>query len=429
MKFKKVFWKGKIIDEWSDDLDGIVNDLRKGTGYLHNLKIDEIIDFIHEVAESWKGDKNFKKRFGLYLNGLIGFMDKENLEIIVDTAIRKRHALDGFVRFNEKPILYHAQPRGLTVQWIAGNVPILGMFSFFQALLTKNSSLIKASSKEYDDFLILLESFRKVNTKKVKGKEILGSVAVILVDRKDTDTMEKLSMAADVRIAFGGKEAIDSIIGLKKRFYAEDIIYGPKYSYAVIDKESLQDHKNLAQRFAVDVSVFDQYACSSPHTLFIEKGGRIDPEKFAEELANHLSLVNRTLIPKGETEPGKVMDILKVKTKYEILGKVFSSPKNEWTVIYSDEEGLADPCFSRVIFVRPIDDIYNVVRFSDHRKQTIGIAVSDKRRSDFVDKVTLRGVDRCPNLGNMNLFESPWDGMFALDRMVRWVTTYTRNSD
>lgn len=424
MKFKKVFWKGKIIDEWSDDLEGAVNDLRKGMGYLHDLRVDDIIDFLDKVAKSWKDDEDFKKKFGLYLNGLIDFMRKGNLEAMVGTALRKREALDGFVKLNDNPVLYHAQPRGLSVHWVAGNVPMLGVFSFLQALLTKNPSLIKASSREYNDFLVLLESFNKVDTPKIRGKEILESVAVILVDRENRDVMESLSVAADIRIAFGGKEAIDSIMGLKKRFHTEDIIYGPKYSYAAIDKESLKDHKKLAQRFAIDVSVFDQYACSSPHTLFIEKGGEIKPEEFAEELASQLSLVNRTLLPKGKTEPGKVMDILKIKAKYEMMGRVFSSPKNEWTVVYSEEGGLADPCFSRVIFVRPIDDINSVSGFGDHQKQSIGLAVSGNRRFGFADKATLHGVDRCPSFGNMNLFESPWDGMFAMDRMVRWVTCY-----
>jgi len=24
----------------------------------------------------------------------------------------------------------------------------------------------------------------------------------------------------------------------------------------------------------------------------------------------------------------------------------------------------------------------------------------------------------------MSLFDSPWDGMFGMDKMIRWVTTY-----
>jgi hypothetical protein len=61
----------------------------------------------------------------------------------------------------------------------------------------------------------------------------------------------------------------------------------------------------------------------------------------------------------------------------------------------------------------------------DNRKiQSIGIAINDEERFDLVDKITFFGGDRCPPLGKMSFFDSPWDGMFGMDRMVRWITTY-----
>jgi hypothetical protein len=107
-----------------------------------------------------------------------------------------------------------------------------------------------------------------------------------------------------------------------------------------------------------------------------------------------------------------------------MVGEVFSSDKNEWAVIYSEEEGLAEACFSRVVFVRPMESLERVAEFNDRQKQTLGLSMSMERRLGFADSVTLRGIDRCPALGEMTFFESPWDGMFSLDRMVRWVTCY-----
>ena len=43
-----------------------------------------------------------------------------------------------------------------------------------------------------------------------------------------------------------------------------------------IGAESLQAEANirkLAKQVATDCSVFDQYACASPHTIFVERGG------------------------------------------------------------------------------------------------------------------------------------------------------------
>ena len=47
-----------------------------------------------------------------------------------------------------------------------------------------------------------------------------------------------------------------------------------------------------------------------------------------------------------------------------------------------------------------------------------------EKRIEVLDKVTLFGGDRLPPIGEMSYFESPWDGMFPLDRLVRWVSTY-----
>lgn len=440
MAFRKILYQGKICSEQekdglaqlgktvnpqsSEDLHGLIAELKSKSGYLHDLRVDELIEFFDSLGRSWSKDPEMKRRFGSMLNHLIEFMGAKNLTVMIDTALRNRQALDGFVKLNNEDVVYHAQPRGLAVHWLAGNVPVLGIFSVLESMLTKNLNLVKASSRAYEDLVVLLESFNNVNTGKIKGTELLQTIAVVLVDRSDAETNEMLSMNADIRIAWGGHEAIETIMNLKKRIGTEDIIYGPKYSYAVIGKECLDDYKKLAQRLAIDVSVFDQYACSSPHTLFVEMGGNITALDFARELAGQLSLVNRTLLPKGRTEPGKVMDMLNIKSKYDMLGEVFSSEKNEWMVVYSEEDGLAEACFSRVIFVRPIKDVNRLAELNDRHKQTLGLAMGRERRFEFADKITVNGIDWCPALGQMSFFESPWDGMFGMDRMVRWVTCH-----
>ena len=41
---------------------------------------------------------------------------------------------------------------------------------------------------------------------------------------------------------------------------------------------------------------------------------------------------------------------------------------------------------------------------------------------DFANKATMAGVARCPLIGRMLNFEMPWDGLFLIDRLVRWNT-------
>ena len=77
-------------------------------------------------------------------------------------------------------------------------------------------------------------------------------------------------------------------------------------------------------------------------------------KELAKELANSMETVNRLIVPKSEVSEKKAMEILSLRTEYDFKGEVFAPKNTDWTVIYSEEEGLANPCFSRVIFIRPI---------------------------------------------------------------------------
>ena len=72
---------------------------------------------------------------GLISDLAIGFLPlwlrRANLESVVTQALRgNRGAIDGFVPQAPGSARQHrAQPRGLLVHWVAGNVPLLGMIS------------------------------------------------------------------------------------------------------------------------------------------------------------------------------------------------------------------------------------------------------------------------------------------------------------
>ena len=75
---------------------------------------------------------------------------------------------------------------------------------------------------------------------------------------------------------------------------------------------------------------------------------------FAKELSNSMETVNRLMIPKSEISEKKSMEILSLRAEYDFKGEVFAPKNTDWTVIYSDDKGLANPCFSRVVFIKAI---------------------------------------------------------------------------
>ena len=129
----------------------------------------------------------------------------------------------------------------------------------------------------------------------IRGLDLLDTIAVVYCDRHDkAKAAEELSRMADVRVAWGGREAVEAIINLPRRFGTEDIVFGPKLSFAAIGRERLADVETanrVAGQLAADASAFDQQGCNSPHTVFVvERGGVVSPVEFAKLVSNAMEL-------------------------------------------------------------------------------------------------------------------------------------------
>jgi hypothetical protein len=415
--------KGKLLDKETESIQNSIDNVNNQRQWIHSQNIDDLLEFFDKLGRYWA--EKYSQEIGVNSKHLISFLSKENLGKKLDIALRgNRNVIEKFIDLSDPELIFHAQPRGVVVHWIAGNVDILGIFSVVQALITKNVSIIKAPAK-YQLLLKLIQSIQEIKTEKIFGTELIKCIEIIYVDRNDHMNQQLLSKNADVRIAWGGEEAVNSITTLPKSPFTEDIIYGPKYSYAIVDEESIiQNSEKIAQRVAMDVSMFDQYACSSPHTIFVESDNKEIINNFAKKIAKSLEDVNRILIPKQEITPEKSLEIIDIRTEYGIKGNVISSKGTEWTVICSNEKEFAKPTFSRVIQVRKLDKEFLLKENSSRKIQTIAVVMEQEKRYEIIDKLTLLAGDRCPNVGNMSLFDSPWDGMFGMDKMIRWVTTY-----
>ena len=415
--------EGRISDKETESVQNIIDNVNKQRQWIHSLNIDDLLEFFEKLGRYWA--EKYSKDIGINSKHLISFLSKESLGKKLDIALRgNRNVLEKFIDLSDPELIFHAQPRGIVVHWIAGNVDILGIFSIVQAIITKNVSIIKAPAK-YQLLLKLIESIKEIKTEKILGSQLIKCIEIIYVDRDDHKNQQLLSKNADVRIAWGGEEAVNAITNLPKSPFTEDIIYGPKYSYVIVDEKSIiQNSEKIAQRVAMDVSMFDQYACSSPHTIFVESNNKEIINNFAKKIAKSLEDINEILMPKKEITPEKSLEIIDVRTEYGIKGNVISSKGTEWTVICSNEKEFAKPTFSRVIQVRKLDKEFLLKENSSRKIQTIAVVMEQEKRYEIIDKLTLLAGDRCPNVGNMSLFDSPWDGMFGMDKMIRWITTY-----
>ena len=90
--------------------------------------------------------------------------------------------------------------------------------------------------------------------------------------------------------------------------------------------------------------------------------------------------------------------------------------------MYDDENFLASPVYSRVITVHSVKHINDALSFVSDDIQTIGIAAPGAKGLQFAERAASAGVMRCPDMGKMLNFETPWDGIILMDRLVRWST-------
>ena len=64
----------------------------------------------------------------------------------------------------------------------------------------------------------LLLSLKDVSTEKISGQDLLNCITLVYVERDDLVNQEILSKNADIRIAWGGDDAVSTILSLKKEF-------------------------------------------------------------------------------------------------------------------------------------------------------------------------------------------------------------------
>jgi hypothetical protein len=416
-----------------DAVGPLVERLREAQTRLRAVAVDDLVGLCDSAARSWTQPGHPMADFvrAQRLGFLPLWLRRANLQTLMRRSLRgKPEALDHFVHLDEKDTMaVRAQPRGVAIHWVAGNVPVLGMLSVVQAMLCKNANLVKVSQRSPGVLPHLLAGLAEAEYTNAAGQKLSGrlltdATAVVYCDRDDQDAARELSLAADVRVAWGGREAVEAIVSLPRRYGTEDIVFGPKLSCAIVGVERLVDvetARKTAAAIAADASAFDQQGCNSPHTVFVERGGAISPAEFARLLGEAMETESRRA-PLAEIDSAAAMNVLAVRTEYAMRGEVHHSRDIQWAVVYSEEEtGLAEPCYLRTVFVRAIDDVFDVVPHCSQQTQTVGLAV-DGRGESLADTLTARGVERCPAVGAMRIYDAPWDGLFAMDRMVRWVS-------
>lgn len=245
------YFQGEIEGDTPEQrLDSVISGLRSRQTLLAQMPVEGIIKIIAATAEIWLKDSRFdflKDKGRLFLSQWCS--EKHLMQVARDGLRGNPSYADTFAPFPDSDShLLKANPRGLVCHWMAGNVQILGFFALVQAMLTKNVNLLKVAAKDGGVFSSLMKAFEEVEArmpdgKVIKGKDIASTVAVIYFSRNSVKLAEKMSSEADVRIAWGGKEAVETVAGYPSKIDSQTVVFGPKLSMAAIGRESLSSQQ------------------------------------------------------------------------------------------------------------------------------------------------------------------------------------------
>ena len=416
---------GKFEERNFNDFDEIVKIVNEKRKKLHNLKLDLIIEFLTKLGKEIIRDKTINTLQGI--NYISLWLKKDNLKNICRLNYLDDTYFEEFKKIKNNLRLC-AQPRGIVCHWIADNIPTLAFFSLIQSVLSKNGSIVKVSEQNKGIILAILRDLNDIevdfNGKIYFAKDIIKSISIVSFDSKNYEINKNFSLIADCKVIWGGSEAVKDITSFPQKEHCEIISFGPKYSFGVFDREYIESggFEKMLENSVVDVTLFNQMACSSPHVFFFEKS-KYSIKEIAQKLKHCFEKLPDKLL-KQELPEETAANIINIRGTYllENNKEILKSNDLGWTILINDELNLEEPIQGKVIFIKEVDDINRIIELITRKIQAISVCIlNPKKKEEFAKNVTYQGVDRVVVPGRIHDFNLPWDGILTLNRLVRWV--------
>lgn len=314
-------------------------------------------------------------------------------------------------------------PEVTTHIW-SGNVPGLSAWSLTGALLVKSAVLGKCASSEPYSAGWLAAGLA------TECRELAECMAVVWWRGGEEAAEEQAFRASDAVIVYGSDEVIASVRG-RVPAGTTCVGFGHRISIGLIGAETLHARQAplIAAAAARDIASYDQQGCYSPQQIFVERGGRITPNSYAEALAHELANLQLTH-PTHElslAEAGAAADFrASAEWSGEPGGCVWRGTEGGWTVVYSETDELRPSALNRTITITAVDSLEDTVRLLHPLRpwlQSCGVAAGVERLFALGALLGQAGVTRICALGEMTAPEPGWhhDGRFHLLDLLRMV--------
>jgi hypothetical protein len=419
--------------------------------YLAARSTDGLVKILCEVAEGWLEPHNPFRKLALDLGpeitgvshptlarGLDDFfrqLTRDNFHSLLQQEFSHAHRLDKFVATSAEERSNRAAmavgPEFL-VHIAAGSIPNPTLNSIVSGLLTRSAQFVKCASGSSFLPRMFAHSIYDADPK-------LGACLEIAEWRGGNAALESILFAeADCVTATGSDKTLAAIraqLPIRTRFLG----YGHRVSFGFVAHEALHGSraKKIVAAAADDVVAWNQLGCLSPHVIYVEVGGEVSPENFAELLADELERREQTE-PRGELAAEHAAVIASRRGIYEV--RAAHSPettrhwcsKNStaWTVVYEADTRFQMSCLNRFIYVKAVSDLTAALRGADEirgKVSTVGVGAPEEKVNEIAAQLARWGATRVCPLGRMQNPPLTWrhDGRPALGDLVTWTDLET----
>jgi hypothetical protein len=414
--------------------------------YLAGRSTQNLVEVLCGLAENWlQSEYPFRKLAlekgpaatgfsrGTLASGLDNFFKQftpENFNALLVQELGHARRLDEIVSNSaEEKGSRGAVAHGpeLIAHITAGNIPNPTLMSMGLGLLTRSAQFVKCASGAAFLPRLFAHSLYEAEPK-------LGACLEIAEWRGGKTEIEKTLFAqADCVTATGSDEALAAIrhhLPARTRFLG----YGHRLSFAYVTGEAVSGFlaKKTAVRAATDVVAWNQLGCLSPHVIYVEHGGAVAVENFAEMLAEELAK-REEMEPRGEVPMETAATITSRRAFYEV--RAAHSPDTRfwrsenstaWTVVYEADARFQLSCLNRFIYVKGVSDLKTALQGADTvrgKVSTVGIAAGEEKSAELASELAEWGVTRVCSLGQMQNPPLTWrhDGRPALGDLVTWM--------
>lgn len=317
--------------------------------------------------------------------------------------------------------------RGLVFHIAPSNVPMNFAYSLLSALLAGNASVVKASSRDFEQVRITCEAMQTLLTG--MHSALCPYVNVVEYAREQQEITEAFSAICDVRIIWGGDETIRRVREAALPPRAFDVTFADRWSLLAIGAEGVahMDEKALAfvaKGFYDDTYLYDQNACTTPRLIYWLGEG----EALAAAKARLWSAVHDYALPKYPIDPVVAVDKRIALYRAALtLGGATLAPMPDNLAVRIQLDALTSDvvdfrCGGGCFLEFSAPTLEPLAGLLTQKAQTLSLLALDAGAiREFVLSHGLRGVDRFAAVGHTMDFSLVWDGYDLIETLSRRV--------